>query len=97
MLVSEGKENKILRDVLATKDGINMKIAKSNEISNVLYKECPRLVPPEYNPQCTETFIELKNTQAEPSTSKKKETKATKSKNGKKPAKSNKKVGNYLP
>lgn len=93
MLVSEGKEHKTLRDVLATKDGINMKIAKSNEIKNVLYKECPRLVPPEYNPQCQETFIELPNTQAEPSTSKKKATKNAKPKDGKKPAKSSKKVG----
>lgn len=92
MLVTEGKEHKILRDVLATKDGINTKITKSNEINNVLYKECPRLVPPEHNPQCVETFIELPKTQAEPSTSKKKGTKATKSKDGKKSAKLNKKV-----
>lgn len=91
MLVSEGKEQKILRDVLATKDGINTKIAKSNEISNVLYKECPRLVPPEYNPQCVEQYIELANTQ-EPSTSKKKTTKKTKPKDAKKPTKTNKKV-----
>lgn len=95
MLVSDGKEQKILRDILATKDGINTKIAKSNEIKNVLYKECPRLVPPEYNPHCVETHIELENTQ-EPSTFKKKTTKKTKPKDGKKTTKTNKKVGNYI-
>lgn len=70
MLVTEGKEQQILKEILATKDGINQRIAKSNEIKSVLYKDCPRLVPPEFNPQCTETYIDIKNTQ-EPSTSKK--------------------------
>lgn len=84
MLVTEGKEQKILREVLATKDGINMRISKSNEINNALYKECPRLVPPEYNPQCAETHIELPTTQAEPSKSKKKGNKTAKSKDNKK-------------
>lgn len=59
MLVSEGKEQQILREVLATKDGINQKIGKSNEVKSVLYKDCPRLVPPEFNPQCVETFIDI--------------------------------------
>lgn len=97
MLVSEGKEQKILKEVLATKDGINMKIGKSNEINNVLYKECPRLVPPEYNPQCAETHIELPVTQAEPSTSKKKGKKTTKSKDAKKTTKPSKKVRIFGP
>lgn len=91
MLVSEGKEQSILRDIMATKDGINTKIGKSNEIKNVLYKECPRLVPPEYNPQCVEQFIELESTQ-EPSTSKNKATKKPKPKDGKRVTKTNKKV-----
>lgn len=84
MLVSEGKEQQTLKEILATKDGINQRIAKSNEINTVLYKNCPRLVPPEFNPQCVETHIEVKNTQPEPSTSKKK---ATKTKGAKKQTK----------
>lgn len=80
MLVTEGKEQQILREILATKDGINQKITKSNEIKSVLYKDCPRLVPPEFNPQCIETEIDIRNTQPEPSTSMntKKEKKTTK-------------------
>lgn len=91
MLVSEGKEQQILREVLATKDGINQKIAKSNEIKSVLYKDNARLVPPEFNPQCIETYIDVKNTQ-EPSTSKKGKnvkTKKTKEKAPKPPKKVN--------
>lgn len=63
MLVTEGKEHQMLKEILATKDGINQKIAKSSEIDGVLFKEQPRLVPPEFNPQCIETYIEIKNTQ----------------------------------
>lgn len=69
MLVTEGKEHQMLKEILATKDGINQRIGKSNEVNSVLCKEAPRLVPPEFNPQCIETFIEIKNTQ--PTVSKK--------------------------
>lgn len=96
MLVTEGKEQQILRDIFATKDGINSRIAKSNEMNKVLYKECPRLVPPEFNPHCVETFIEVQNTQ-EPSTSKEKTTKEAKSKDDKKSGKINKKVRIVFP
>lgn len=85
MLVTEGKEQQILRDVLATKDGINQKIGKSNEVKNVLYNDCPRLVPPEFNPQLVETFIDIASTEdaAAKKVNGKKETKAksTKTKN----------------
>lgn len=91
MLVTEGKEHQILRDILATKDGINQRIAKSSEITTVLYKDCPRLVPPEYNPKCTETYIAVENTQ-EPTTTNKK-TKSTKTKVAKAKTKASKKVG----
>lgn len=91
MLVTEGKEQKILRDILATKDGINAKIAKSNEIKTVLYKDCPRLVPPEFNPHCIDTYIDVQNTQ-EPSTSKEKPAKKSKPKT----TKTGKKVGIYF-
>lgn len=49
-----------MRGVLANKDGINQKIGKSAEVTGVLFKEAPRLVPPEFNPNCVETFIEIK-------------------------------------
>lgn len=91
MLVTEGKEHQMLKDILATKDGINQKIGKSNEISSVLFKESPRLVPPEFNPQCIETFIEIKNTQ--PTTSTKTKSKSIeKTKRNKQSNKSPKKV-----
>lgn len=63
MLVTDGKEHQMLKEILATKDGINQRIAKSSEIKSVLCTEQPRLVPPEFNPQCIETYIEIKNTQ----------------------------------
>lgn len=59
MLVTEGKEQYILKEVLATKDGTNQKITKSSEVSNALYRQAPRLIPPEFNPQCIETFVKL--------------------------------------
>ena len=57
MLVSEGKEQGILKEVIATKDDTNHKLAKSTEVSHMLYRQSPRLVPPEFNPVCVETFI----------------------------------------
>lgn len=82
MLVTEGKEQQILKEVLATKDFINQKIGKSNEVKNILYKDCPRLVPPEFNPQCVETFINIASIEEAVSkkTNAKKETKAKESK-----------------
>lgn len=50
-----------MRGVLANKDGINPKISKSAEVTAVLFKDAPRLIPPEFNPNCVETFIEIKN------------------------------------
>lgn len=91
MLVTEGKEEQTLRKVLANKDNINSRITKSNEIDNVLYRDCPRLVLPEFRPQCIETFIEVQSTQ-EATTSTKKTTKTAKPKNDKKSKKANKKV-----
>lgn len=86
MLVTEGKEQQMLREIMVTKDGINQKIGKSTEIKSVLYKDCPRLVPPEFNPQCIETFIDIQATQ-EPSTSKEATKKGTKPKKTKTPKK----------
>lgn len=57
MLVSEGREHDILKDVLVGKDKTTQKIANSAEVKRALYKNCPRLVPPEFNPKCIETYI----------------------------------------
>lgn len=62
MLVTEGSEHQTLMKIFKTKDEINQKIGKSNEVKNMLYKDCPRLVPPEFNPQCVETFIDIAST-----------------------------------
>lgn len=89
MLVTEGKEQQILKEILQTKDGINQRIGKSNEVKTVLYKDCPRLVPPEFNPQLVETFIDIESIEEAAS----KETNAKKSiKGGKKKTKSPKQV-----
>jgi Helicase conserved C-terminal domain len=60
LLVTEGKEHKVVKDVLASKDKTNQKLGKSTEILRALYKDAPRLVPPEFNPKCVETFIKPK-------------------------------------
>lgn len=59
MLVTEGKEQSTLKNILATKDDTNQKISKSPEIDRALYRYSPRLIPPEFNPQCVETFIKI--------------------------------------
>lgn len=79
ILATEGKEEQKMRGVLANKDGINPKIARSAEVTAVLFKDAPRLIPPEFNPSCIETFIEIKN-DVPVDTSKTKTKKPTKSK-----------------
>lgn len=87
MLVSEGKEQSILREVMATKDGTNQKISKSSEVTKALYRDSPRMVPPTFHPQCVETCIKIDNeetpvvelsTNSGPSTSKAKRPKTNK-------------------
>lgn len=50
----------MLKEYLAKKDDIDAIIYKSKEINSVLYKDCERLVPFEYNPQCIEVYIDIK-------------------------------------
>lgn len=92
MLVTEGKEHQMLKEILATKDGINQRIGKSSEVNSVLCKESPRLVPPEFNPQCIETFIEIKNTQVTVETKMPKTKPTSKTKSNKQSTKTTKKV-----
>lgn len=63
MLVTEGKEQSILKEVLATKDSTNKQIMYSTEISDMMYKS-PRLIPMEFNPKCIEVFIKIENKNA---------------------------------
>lgn len=69
MLVTEGKEQNTLKGILATKDDTNQKISKSPEIDRALYRHSPRLIPPEFNPQCVETFIKITHEEPKASTS----------------------------
>lgn len=62
MLATEGREQETLKEVLATKDKTNQKLSKSTDIFRILYKFAPRLVPPEFDPKCVETFIKLNET-----------------------------------
>lgn len=66
MLVTEGNEHSTLKTVMASKDTTNRKIHKSAEITKNFYQS-PRLVPTEFDPQCIETFIKIKDAQAETS------------------------------
>lgn len=64
MLVTEGKEQSTLKGVMATRDETNQRINKSAEVERALYRHSPRLIPPEYRPQCVETFIQIKQEEA---------------------------------
>lgn len=57
MLVTEGKEQQILKEVLNNKDQTNKKILTSSVVRHALYRNDPRLVPTEFKPQCLQTFI----------------------------------------
>lgn len=65
LLVTEGREHSMVKEVLATKDKTNQKIAKSKEIQQILCKTSPRLVPPEFDPKCVQTFIRIPNEETE--------------------------------
>lgn len=58
MLVTEGKEQNTLKDVLHHRDRTNQGIAHSPEIANVM-QTSPRMIPSEFDPQCIETFIKI--------------------------------------
>lgn len=58
MLVTEGREERMLRDVLANKDATNAKLAASAEVQAALVPS-PRMVPTEFDPRCCETFVKI--------------------------------------
>ncbi|XP_061399462.1 uncharacterized protein LOC133335170 [Musca vetustissima] len=57
MLVTEGREQQILKDVLHNKDQTNKKILRSPAVQHSLYKQAPRLVPTDIKPKCLQTFV----------------------------------------
>uniref|UniRef100_A0A1A9V2Q6 Fanconi anemia group M protein n=1 Tax=Glossina austeni TaxID=7395 RepID=A0A1A9V2Q6_GLOAU len=57
MLVTEGKEQKLLKDVMATKDQLNKRLLRSQIVKQSLYQHSQRLVPPEFTPTCIRSFI----------------------------------------
>uniref|UniRef100_A0A1I8PN99 Fanconi anemia group M protein n=1 Tax=Stomoxys calcitrans TaxID=35570 RepID=A0A1I8PN99_STOCA len=57
MLVTEGREQQILKDVLSNKDQTNKKILRSSVVQQALYKHAPRLVPTDLKPTCQQTYI----------------------------------------
>ncbi|ALC41120.1 CG7922 [Drosophila busckii] len=58
MLVTEGREQQLLKDVLATKEQTNRKLLQSTVIKAALYEQAPRLVPPQFQPKCEQRFME---------------------------------------
>lgn len=58
MLVTEGREQQLLKEVLAQKDQLNRKLLTSSLIKRSLYEHAPRLVPPQFNPKCEQRFME---------------------------------------
>ncbi|XP_011291940.1 uncharacterized protein LOC101889475 [Musca domestica] len=57
MLVTEGREQQILKDVLHSKDQMNKKILSSSVVRRSLYNQAPRLVPTDIKPKCLQTFV----------------------------------------
>ncbi|KAH8277300.1 hypothetical protein KR026_008865 [Drosophila bipectinata] len=78
MLVTEGREQQILKDVLAHKDQINRKILNSSAVQLSLYQHNPRMVPPQFSPKCEEKHMEAAPEEKPKPTAKKKEPKKRK-------------------
>ncbi|KAH8355362.1 hypothetical protein KR093_011718 [Drosophila rubida] len=58
MLVTEGREQQLLKDVLANKDQTTRKLLQSPLVKRSLYEYAPRLVPPHLQPKCEQRFME---------------------------------------
>lgn len=58
MLVTEGREQQVLKDVLANKDQINKKLLNSSVVKLSLYEQNPRMVPSKFQPKCEEKHME---------------------------------------
>ncbi|SPP80367.1 ATP-dependent DNA helicase MPH1 isoform X2 [Drosophila guanche] len=68
MLVTEGREHQVLRDVLANKDQTNKKLLNSSVVRMSLYANNPRMVPAQFQPKCEETHMEAAALEEKPKT-----------------------------
>ncbi|XP_046616420.1 ATP-dependent DNA helicase MPH1 isoform X1 [Neodiprion virginianus] len=59
MLVTDGKEHQSLKSTIATKDSLNNKVFHSSNVVSALFAESPRMVPPEFEPECSKMHIKL--------------------------------------
>lgn len=79
MLVSEGREQEGLKNVLNRKDKVANLNSSRNDVKWFLYKDSPRLVPKELEPECLEVCFNIKPPQEEEKSKKRsKVTKTTK-------------------
>ncbi|XP_022902317.2 DEAD-box ATP-dependent DNA helicase Fancm [Onthophagus taurus] len=62
ILVTEGKEQELLREALANKTNLSTNVLKSNEIPKHLYKENPKMIPENIFPSCNKMFISVPKT-----------------------------------
>lgn len=65
ILAAEGKEEELIREVIATKDKMNKSIHSNKEITKNLYKNSPRLVPKDFMPKCVETKFKIPEVEVE--------------------------------
>ncbi|XP_012284987.1 Fanconi anemia group M protein [Orussus abietinus] len=57
LLVTDGKEHQTLKAALSRRDSLNNKVLESSNIVSSLYNENPRMVPPEFQPECYKMHI----------------------------------------
>ncbi|KAI8046401.1 hypothetical protein M5D96_002603 [Drosophila gunungcola] len=58
MLVTEGREQQVLKEVLSNKDLVNRKLLNSSVVKSSLYEHNPRMVPSQFQPKCEEKHLE---------------------------------------
>ncbi|EDW10587.1 uncharacterized protein Dmoj_GI18468 [Drosophila mojavensis] len=58
MLVTDGREQQLLKEMLANKDQMNRKLLQSTLVKSALYPHSPRLVPPQFHPRCEQRLME---------------------------------------
>ncbi|XP_033244408.1 Fanconi anemia group M protein isoform X3 [Drosophila miranda] len=66
MLVTEGREHQVLKDVLANKDQTNKKLLNSSVVRMSLYANNPRMVPSQFQPKCEEKHMEAAAVEEKP-------------------------------
>ncbi|XP_068145713.1 DEAD-box ATP-dependent DNA helicase Fancm [Drosophila tropicalis] len=57
MLATEGREQQMLKDVLANREQTNRKMLNSSVVMRSLYEQNPRMIPQQLHPKCEEKFM----------------------------------------